>query len=265
MVLNSAGPNTLNDNVITNNSWNGIYILASNDVAITNTTITTMGYSGILLENGITGCTVGTSGNGNIISGMPGYGIGLFGNTTSNDVSYNNIQHCDFAGIYATSSISNTFDHNTIANCAEVGISLVRQDDSYIASNNNIISNNIISSTGNNAININLASYENSITGNTITDCSYPAFAHTVADVEAGNAAWGIAFYGGAHDNTATGNTITLSDVGIENWTDAGTGNVATGNKIAGNFYGLHNATANLMTATVTGGEAQKARGQVRM
>ncbi len=274
MVQNSAGPNTLNNNVITNNSWNGIYVLASNNVTITNTAITTMGYSGILLESGVTGCVVGSSGNPNTISGVPSYGIGLFGSTTGNAISYNDIQNVGPWGIYATSSISNTFDNNTISNCPGDGIVLLRQGDSYTPSNNNIISNNTISNMGNFGINVALASYTNqisgntishtdnnaisvceysygnAITGNTITYCNYPSFGSSINDVIAGNAAWGIAFYSNAYNNTATGNDISSSDVGIENWSDAGTGNVATGNKIHGNFYGLHNATAIAMTAT---------------
>ncbi len=255
MVQNSTGPNTLDNNVITNNSWNGIYVLASNSVTITNTTITTMGYSGILLESGVTGCVVGSSGNPNTISGVPSYGIGLFGSTTGNTISYNNLQNCGTNagsgwGIYATSSLSNIFDHNTISNCASVGISLVRQDDTYTASNGNTISNNNISHTGNNAINVDFASYNNSITGNTISNCNYPGWTPSIAGVDAGDPAWGIVFLRGAHDNTATGNDISSSDVGIENWSDAGTGNVATGNKIHGNFYGLHNAAGTAMTAT---------------
>jgi hypothetical protein len=257
MVQNSPGTtrNIFNNNVITNNSWNGIYVLASNNVTITNTTITTMGYSGILLESNVQGCIVGSAGNGNTISIMPAYGIGLFGSTTLNTLSYNNIQNCGSDpnhswAIYATSSISNTFDHNTISNCPGVGITLVRQDASYTASNSNTISNNTISHTGNNAINVDFGSYGNNITGNIITYCNYPSFLHTDADVDAGDAAWGIAFLDGAYNNTVTGNDISLSDVGIENWSNAGTGNVATGNKIYSNFCGLHNVSGTLMNAS---------------
>ncbi|MCX6257409.1 MAG: right-handed parallel beta-helix repeat-containing protein, partial [Bacteroidia bacterium] len=250
--------NVLTDNVITNNSWNGIYILASSHVIVTKNTITNMGFSGILLESNVHDCTIGGSAlNANTIDGMPVYAIGLFGNTTLNNISYNNILNTGGDplagwgwGIYATSSLTNTFNHNTITNCLNVGISLVRQDNSYTPSNGNIISNNIISNTGNNAINVDLASYGNNITGNTITHCNYPYFGSSVPDVDGGNAAWAIAFLRGATNNTATGNTITLSDVGVENWADAGSGNTATGNKIYSNFCGVHNATGVTMNAS---------------
>jgi parallel beta-helix repeat protein len=61
-------------------------------------------------------------------------------------------------------------------------------------------------------------------------------------------AGWALCFYEGANNNTATGNIISDSDVGVENWTS--TGNTVTGNKIYGNFCGLHNNTTPPVTAT---------------
>jgi parallel beta-helix repeat protein len=115
----------------------------------------------------------------------------------------------------------------------------------YFTSTGTITGNTIVG--GENGIQLNAATNA-TITDNTISGVNYTEFAHTVQDVIDGNTGWAIAFYEGANNNTATGNDISTSDVGIENLNS--TGNSVTGNKIYSNFYGLYNNTTTTMTAT---------------
>jgi len=176
--------------------------------------------------------------SGNILNAGPtSYGILYW--TDAGTISGNTVTG-GLSGIQIAEASGNTVSNNTVTG-GERGIVLD-------AASNNSISNNTISGGSNNGITMTNSSNSNSISGNTISNRSYPGFLHTVTDVNAGNAAWAIAFESGSN-NTVTGNDITTSDVAIENW-DGGTGNTATGNKIYGNFFGVHNHTAIAMDAT---------------
>ncbi len=137
-------------------------------------------------------------------------GIQIIG-ASNNSISTNTISNGTRNGILvADGSLNNTISGNAISHYASNGIIFARN------SNNNTISNNTISSI-----------ISGSLDG------------------------WAIAFgdnNSSSNNNTATGNDITTSDVAIENWN--GAGNVATGNKIYGNSFGVHNNTANAMNAT---------------
>ncbi len=86
------------------------------------------------------------------------------------------------------------------------------------------------------------------ISNNAISDIRYSVFTGTEADVDAGNAGWGIGLDEGSNNAVITGNTISACDVAVENW--SGSGTVLSGNALQDCFHGIHNATASTITAT---------------
>ncbi len=215
------------------------------------------GQSGINITNGASGNTIGglTSGAGNVVSGNSGGGISLSGNTTSGNVIEGNLIGTDVSGTAALSNSNAGVDLSNGANGNTIG--------GEAAGAGNLIS-------GNNGSGISLAGsgvVNNLIQANLIgTDITGAA--------DLGNRANGITITTGASNNTVGGTDAGAGNVISGNAVDgiaisSGIGSATRGNLIQGNFIGTDVSGANALsnydgilirdaqtTANTIGGEA---------
>ncbi|MHA2225023.1 MAG: right-handed parallel beta-helix repeat-containing protein [Candidatus Hodarchaeales archaeon] len=177
--------NTINDNIIHDSSWAGIYLSEShNNSVIGNTIYNIDPFFGIYVDqssdnilsyNNITDCTNGGiilaySANNNKLSfntlsnfATDGIGIGLW-LCEANTLANNNISYCSDSGIRFFESTYNNLSDNTISYSNNYGIYLEP------ASNyNNILNNNISNILVSKGIFINTSSY-NTVNGNIVHD-----------------------------------------------------------------------------------------------
>ncbi len=116
------------------------------------------------------------------------------GNSGSLDISYNNISHNRYGGIYLSSSHNNTLTYNSLLNSSREGISLWDSQDNLVSNNvivdqgkgiylssnanTNNITHNMFGNIGDNGIRI-TSSYSNRLINNTLNETARNIFLQT--------------------------------------------------------------------------------------
>ena len=193
----------LSCNTISNNIWDGIYLLYSS--------------SNVVLGNSITG-----------------NGVNLHYSSNNNTVSGNNITASNDDGVYLYSSSGNTVSGNTIANNGD-GVYLSYSSGNTVSGNTianngdgvylsyssgNTVSGNTIANNGY-GVDLRSSSNNNTVSGNNITSNYY-----------------GVDLSFSSNNNTVSGNNIANNEDGVD--LRYSSSNDITGNSMTNNSYGLY-------------------------
>lgn len=195
---------TINCDKASRTTGSGINCSATN-LTISGMTINNAFNYGIVTDNStdtnsgtITECTINNVGGAGISKASTGNGIRV-GKAAIGWAITDNIISCDSSssdGIFIQEADGNTISRNTITNVGRDGIYI------YNGSNNNIISENVITNVALSPLaanHINVAGTNNQIFNNVLTQ-----------SIDPGVAVWGIEFLGvGSHGSVAYGNMIT--------------------------------------------------------
>jgi parallel beta-helix repeat protein len=226
ILINTSTKISVTGNVATSNGGNGaIWIFTSTNVNVSGNTSNNNTNHGIYISTNSSNNTI----SGNTSNSNGGNGIGMAFTVTNNNVTGNNTASNANTGINLDTASGNTVIGNTVASAGNFGISMANTSSNNVISDNNITASsthgiNIASSSINNAVTnnriadvatgtsdgIRIASNNNTISGNIITDTAGTGFA--------------INIQAGASSNYLSDNQY--SGTGASNLSDSGTGTI---------------------------------------
>ena len=239
--------NIITDNTVSNNNWNGIYLLYSSNNTITANTAGDNRRDGIFIYES----------NSNYIKGNAlsknRAGIWICGSSNNNIITGNTATDNKHDGIFIRESTGNLITGNIVSHNRRLGISL------YISSTNNTIAgntvsgnngtgiylfdsvsnNNVTDNTLINSISVASSSNNNIITGNTINDGSvslYESNSNTVTGNTVSSDRPGSFQLYCSNNNIITGNTISIPG-GI--CLDRSNRNIVTSNTVSSSNHGI--------------------------